>query len=69
MTKKGFVYFFKHNLMDPVKIGCTCSDSIESRFNSFKTYSPYGAEILGFIPCVDPFKLEKKLHGKYRSKR
>lgn len=59
---KGCVYFFRHIAMYPVKIGCTDSNSPLDRFLQFKTYAPFGAEILGVIISNEPFKLEKKIH-------
>ena len=47
--EKGCVYFFKHIGLSPVKIGYSTRKSPTSRFNQFKTYAPYGAEMLGFF--------------------
>lgn len=66
---KGCVYFFRHVGLTPVKIGYSNNESPLSRFNQFKTYAPYGSEILGFIQTSDSKLIETKLHLKYASKR
>lgn len=66
---KGCVYFFKHTGLDPVKIGYSANASPIKRFEQFKTYAPYGAQLIGFINTIDPEKLESDLHKKYRSHR
>jgi len=66
----GFVYFFKHNGIDGVKIGMTNnSESVDDRFNSFKTYSPTGAKVCGVIETDSPAMLENELHKKYTTVR
>jgi len=66
----GFVYFFKQDNSDVVKIGMTKNnESVISRFNAFKTHAPYGATNLGVIETTDPAELEKRLHNKYKAKR
>lgn len=67
--KRGCVYFFRHVGLSPVKIGYSESESPMNRFLSFKTYAPYGSEILGFIIISDAKDLESALHRKYASKR
>lgn len=67
--KKGCVYFFRHIGLSPIKIGYTDSESPIHRFNSFKTYAPYGSEILGFIIISNAKELETNLHKKYANKR
>ena len=67
--KRGCVYFFRHVGLSPVKIGYSENESPISRFNQFKTYAPYGSEILGFIIISDSRQLENDLHKKYSSKR
>lgn len=67
--KKGCVYFFKHVGLSPVKIGYSNNESPFNRFNQFKTYAPFGSEILGFIIISDAIELEQQLHKKYASKR
>ena len=67
--EKGCVYFFRHIGLTPVKIGYSTSESPINRFNQFKTYAPYGSEILGFIQTVEAKELESKFHIKYASKR
>ena len=61
----GYVYFFKHKQVDAVKIGMTKNDDINVRFNQFRTYSPFGAEILGVIKTAYPAQIESKLHKHY----
>jgi hypothetical protein len=67
--QKGCVYFFRHIGLSPVKIGYSTNESPINRFNQFKTYAPYGSEILGFIQTKDAKELESILHSKYASKR
>jgi hypothetical protein len=62
---KGCVYFFRHIGLTPVKIGYSENESPIDRFNQFKTYAPYGSEMIGFIQTYDAKKLESKLHKKY----
>lgn len=69
LKEKGCVYFFKHIGLEPVKIGYSASPSPEKRFSQFKTYAPFGAELLGFIICDNAKELESKLHQKYSNKR
>jgi len=69
MENKGCVYFFRHIGLTPVKIGFSDNESPIGRFNQFKTYAPYGSEILGFIICCNANKLESELHRKFSSKR
>lgn len=68
-SKKGYVYFFKHINLNPIKIGYTLNESPMNRFNQFKTYAPFGAEIVGFIETEKAKKLESDLHKKYSDKR
>lgn len=65
MENQGCVYFFRHTGLKPVKIGYSISISPIERFNQFKTYAPFGAEILGFIITENPNELEKLLHEKF----
>jgi ribonuclease HI len=67
--KKGCVYFFRHVGLTPVKIGYSENESPINRFNQFRTYAPYGSEILGFIIISDAKELETLLHRKYANKR
>lgn len=67
--KKGCVYFFKHTGLKPIKIGYTNNESPINRFNQFKTYAPFGAEIIGFIKTTEAKEIETKLHLKYSSFR
>jgi len=66
---KGCVYFFKHVGLSPVKIGFSTNESPFSRFNSFKTYAPFGSELIGFIRTEKPKELETILHQKFSSSR
>jgi hypothetical protein len=66
---KGCVYFFRHIGLTPVKIGYSENESPINRFNQFKTYAPYGSEIMGFIQTYDAKDLESKLHRKFASLR
>jgi len=68
-NKKGCVYFFKHKGLDPIKIGYSTNESPIDRFESFKTYAPYGALLIGFIKSIDAKKLETLLHRKYKNQR
>lgn len=67
--EKGCVYFFRHIGLTPVKIGFSTNESPLNRFNQFKTYAPYGSEILGFIQTNEAKEIETKLHLKYNQKR
>lgn len=66
---KGCVYFFRHIGLTPVKIGYSESESPINRFTQFKTYAPYGSEIIGFIQTYAAKEIETKLHRKYASLR
>jgi len=68
-TERGCVYFFRHIGLSPIKIGYSENESPINRFNSFKTYAPYGSEILGFIIISDAKEIESHLHKKYANKR
>ncbi len=67
--KRGCVYFFKHVGLTPVKIGFSSNESPIGRFEQFKTYAPYGAELIGFIRTSEPTRLESLLHAKHASQR
>lgn len=69
VKEKGCVYFFRHIGLSPVKIGYSTNQSPINRFSQFKTYAPYGSEILGFIQTFEAKDLESKLHLKYSSRR
>lgn len=69
IQEKGCVYFFRHIGLTPIKIGFSTNPSPLSRFNQFKTYAPFGSELVGFIPTSDARGLELKLHSKYADKR
>ena len=66
---KGCVYFFRHIGLTPVKIGFSNNESPISRFDQFKTYAPYGSEILGFIQTFDAKELETTLHERFSQHR
>jgi hypothetical protein len=67
--KRGCVYFFRHIGLTPVKIGYSTNESPIERFNQFKTYAPYGSEILGFVILSNAKEIETLLHQKYCNKR
>lgn len=67
--QKGCVYFFRHIGLSPVKIGYSENESPINRFNQFKTYAPFGSEIIGFIQTENAKELETFLHKKFTSKR
>ena len=67
--EKGCVYFFKHVGLSPIKIGFSTNESPLSRFEQFRTYAPFGAELVGFIRTYEPLELETILHAKYALKR
>jgi ribosomal protein S25 len=69
VKEKGCVYFFRHVGLEPIKIGYSENKSPLKRFNQFKTYAPFGAQILGFIQTDEARDIERKLHLKYASKR
>jgi len=66
---KGFVYFFRHKTLKPVKIGYTTSDTIDNRFIQFKTYAPYGAEIIRIIKTDEAKRVETELHKRFAEYR
>lgn len=59
-----YVYFFRHNDSEYVKIGKTVN-AVKKRFDQFKVYAPLGAYIVGFINTEDCSELERELHAKY----
>jgi len=65
----GCVYFFRHLGLSPVKIGYSESESPTDRFCSFKTYAPYGAEMIGFVQLKNAKEIETQLHKKYSKER
>ena len=68
-NEKGCVYFFKHVGLSPIKIGYSKNESPIKRFEQFKTYAPFGAELVGFIMSSSPKDLETQLHDKYSRDR
>ena len=69
LEEKGCVYFLKHVGLSPIKIGFSTNESPYSRFEQFKTYAPYGAELIGFIRTHDAKGLETELHSKFSNLR
>tara|TARA_R110000765_G_C18884416_1_gene602416 strand:- start:413 stop:949 length:537 start_codon:yes stop_codon:yes gene_type:complete len=67
--EKQCVYFFRHVGLNPVKIGYSSNSTPLSRFDTFRTYAPFGAELLGFIETKEAKILESDLHKKYSDKR
>lgn len=67
--KNQCVYFFRHLNLSPVKIGFSSKENLMSRFEQFKKYAPFGAEIIGYIKTDNGMIFEKFLHTKYASKR
>lgn len=68
-NKKGCVYFFRHVGLSPIKIGYSENESPYKRFEQFKTYAPFGAELIGFIRTTRAKELETELHNKYSRDR
>lgn len=66
---KGCVYFFRHIGLTPIKIGFSENESPINRFEQFKTYAPFGAELIGFIRTNKAKELESELHKKYARDR
>ena len=66
---KGYVYFIQINGMQPIKIGYTTDPKGTDRFNSAKTYAPFGATYVANIPSSNAAKLERELHEKFAGKR
>ena len=66
---KGCVYFFKHKNLSPIKIGYSSKNNPNERFDQFKTYAPFGGEIVGFIEIEFPLYYEQLIHSKFKSKR
>lgn len=64
-SKKGCVYFFRHIGLTPVKIGYSNNESPMNRFEQFKTYAPYGSELVGFIVCENSKELETIFHERF----
>lgn len=66
---KCCVYFFRHVGLSPIKIGYSKNESPYRRFEQFKTYAPFGAELIGFIRTIRSKELEVELHQKYSRDR
>lgn len=69
MNNKGCVYFFKIIGLNPVKIGFTGNKTPMCEFDKINNNSPYGVEIVGFIPANDPELLKNELCEKYVSSK
>lgn len=67
--KNGCVYFFKHVGLEPIKIGYSTNNDPYKRFSQFKTYAPFGAELVCFELSSMAFEAEKLLHEKFEEKR
>ena len=67
--KQGCVYFFKHKNWSPIKIGYSSNESPINRFTQFKTYAPFGCQIVGFIKTYEAKELETKLHNQFEAFR
>lgn len=52
-----------------MKIGMSNSPNCSSRFFSFCTFAPYGAEIVACILSENPLELEKQMHERFKDKR
>ncbi len=65
----GYIYLFKQNGSELIKIGMTDTDDITNRFNNFKMYSPKGASIVLVIQSSKPYETEQKIHKLYAHKR
>lgn len=63
--KKEFVYFFKANGLNPIKIGKTSGENVAQRISNLKISCPYGGELLGYIECENGIELERKLHLRF----
>jgi len=68
-TEGGCVYFLKHTGLKPIKIGYSSKITPERRFNQFKTYAPFGGEIIGFINDENPILLERILQDRFSKYR
>jgi hypothetical protein len=66
---KGYVYFIQINGMQPIKIGYTTDPKGTDRFDSAKTYAPFGLTYVANIPSSNAAKLEKELHQRFADKR
>lgn len=66
---KQFIYFFRHKGINAIKIGRTSGESVNDRFNTMKTYSPYGCEIVGYFECDDCVSMERILHERFKGQR
>lgn len=67
--KKGCVYFFKHKNLDPIKVGYSTKSNPMKRLEQFKTYAPYGVELVAYVESSMALDMEKDIHQKYNSKR
>lgn len=69
LQERGCVYFFRHIGLSPVKIGYSTNSSPINRLEQFKTYAPFGVELIGFFTSFDAKKIETELHIRYSEKR
>ncbi len=67
--KNGCVYFFKHTGLEPIKVGYSTSNDPYKRFEQFKTYAPFGAEIVFFERSSMALGCERIIHEKFSEKR
>lgn len=66
ITLKSYVYFIQ-STNKLVKIGVT--NNLSARLKQLQTGSPGKLKLLGSIKTNDPYKLEKRLHNKYKNMR
>jgi hypothetical protein len=65
--KYKYVYFFRQNNVNAVKIGLT--NDIKKRFTVFTTYAPYGAVNIGYICSENAQNLEKQIHKEFSGEK
>jgi hypothetical protein len=66
---KGYVYFIQINGLQPIKIGYTTDPKGTDRFDSAKTYGPFGVTYVAHIVSSNAAKLERELHKRFADKR
>ena len=69
IAMKGYVYFIQINGLQPIKIGYTTDLKGTDRFDSAKTYAPFGLTYVAHIFSYNVVKLERELHKKFADKR
>ena len=67
--ENGCVYFFKHKGLEPIKVGFSINDDPKRRFKEFRTFAPFGGELIAFEKSSMAFDLEQGIHDKYKEKR